>query len=176
MKSCEEGNYPSQKPHRRIKKHRLEETTEAFVCAIVSDTAFHNGFLLQSTVSLSGPLCSWQKASWLSETHDGQLMCELIQVVVTPWDLSHGQHRISIFPLAPCVHDTQSFLLLTFARGDSVVWLGGVMWPRGAAVSSVRCRCSADLAVQPLELRRPRLRWLSCWRPTAQWQGLEPLL
>ena len=46
MKSCEESNYPSQKPHRRHKKkekekeksHQLEKTTEAFVWAIVSDT------------------------------------------------------------------------------------------------------------------------------------------
>lgn len=44
MKSCEEGNYPSQKPHRKKKNNkkkiaqRLEETTEPFVCPIVGDT------------------------------------------------------------------------------------------------------------------------------------------
>lgn len=39
MKSCEEGNYPSQKPHiKKKKKHRLQKTTEPFVCPFVSNT------------------------------------------------------------------------------------------------------------------------------------------
>lgn len=46
MKSCEEGNYPSQKPHRKKKEEEEEDnrelgkTTEPFVCPIVSDTNF----------------------------------------------------------------------------------------------------------------------------------------
>lgn len=33
---------------------------------------------------------------------------------------------------------------------------GGVMWPCSGVVSSARCNYNADLAVQPLELCRPR--------------------
>lgn len=143
-------------------------------------TAFHNGFLLQSTVFLYQAhfVLDRKRADALRHMMDNLCVSSfrLPSAVVTLQDLSHGQHRINIFPPRACVHDTQSFLLLTFVRGDNVAWLGGVMWPCGAAVSSVRYDCSADLAVQPLELCQPRLGWLSCWRLTAQWQGLEPLL
>lgn len=52
LKSCEEGNYPSQKPHTRIKKHRLEAQQRLLFVPLsvaLCPAAFHTGFLLHST-------------------------------------------------------------------------------------------------------------------------------
>lgn len=113
-----------------------------------------------SRLPSSGALCSRQQVNWVSETHNGRLMYKLIQVAIGCRDLqiwvtasaeltdssSHSSRAwhtvISVIDICP--------------ESDGILWPGGIMWPRSGVVSSARCNYNADLAVQTLELWRPR--------------------
>lgn len=112
-----------------------------------------------SCLPSSGILCSRQQVNWVSETHNGQLMYRLIQVAIgcrdpQIWVTASAELTYSSSHLLHAWHTVISVIDICLEWRHHVT--GGIMWPCSGVVSSARCNYNADLAVQQLELCRPR--------------------
>lgn len=112
-----------------------------------------------SCLHLSGILCSPRLVNWVSDTHNGQLICKLIQVATGCFDL-----QIWVTTSAELMYSPSRSLCMTHSHfcywhlpGVTASCDQGVSRdPRRGVVSSVQRNYDADLAVQLLELCQPR--------------------